>query len=226
MGLFLTLALVSKHIHFSSKEKLIISSHNKKEKILELDMNVSLAASKSTNGRQTISSMEMGIENPEIMIIKVEKKKSSQEKFNNFLSSISNVKSKKTKNLILDDNKNNKSAVNYKSNSINYNVLVKNKPKTPRKTNVSATELKKIVKKYNHKFQSCYEKALIKDELLSGKAIITLTFERSAIVDFKGIGLASSISFLKKCIKNESQKIRSSNHISGKKVRFSLFFNS
>ena len=217
----------SRYIYFDMSKHQVVKSEAE-EKIFEIELNADLKARPAMAVAANPRQMELGIENSEIMILKIRKKKSNKQKLDDFLASLTGNKLQKESRIIYD----NSSAVSNNigsgplSSSININALLGKNESVKEELNLSTDALRKMVKKHNHKFQGCYERALLKDELLSGKAIVTLTIGQKADVNFKGLGKTSSIDSLKSCLQRESSRIRMAQKVIGKKVRFSLFFNS
>ena len=114
-----------------------------------------------------------------------------------------------------------------KNERINYKKLFKKKFEKEKKSALlNQKQLRQKVVSHYPSFQVCYEKALLKDELLSGNAEVVLRIGAGGNVNFKGLGRKGSINELKSCLVGVGKKIKFEKVHLGKTVKFSLFFNS
>ena len=90
--------------------------------------------------------------------------------------------------------------------------------------------LRDLLAKNQKSYQTCYEKALLKDDLMSGVSGVVLTVQNGNLsaVDttFKGDGHKTAVEALDKCLIERSQHLNLK-HIAGShKVKFNLVFKS
>ncbi len=90
--------------------------------------------------------------------------------------------------------------------------------------------LRDLLQKNQKKYQTCYEKALLKDDLMSGVSGLVLTVHNGILnnVDttFKGDGHKEAVDTLGKCLVERSHSLNLK-HISGShKIKFNLVFKS
>ena len=88
--------------------------------------------------------------------------------------------------------------------------------------------LRELLQGNKRTFQGCYEKALLKDDLLSGVSSLQLKVNEGRLIDasstFKGDGHKSAVGALKECLKSQSKKLNLSKIKGAHKVKFNLVF--
>ena len=86
----------------------------------------------------------------------------------------------------------------------------------------------KVIDKHSFEFQDCYERALLKDESLSGKVIFLLKLNQSKVkkagLELKGEGNPPSRRELTRCLFQESKKLVFLNNKGNISIKFNLIF--
>jgi molecular chaperone DnaK (HSP70) len=93
-----------------------------------------------------------------------------------------------------------------------------------------AKGVRKLLEKNRKVYQRCYEKALLKDQLLNGVGKLTLKIVKGAITQvssiFNGDGHKSAVDSLISCLDSKSKKLRVATIKGSHKVKFNLVFKS
>jgi hypothetical protein len=91
-------------------------------------------------------------------------------------------------------------------------------------------ELRDILQKNQKRFQVCYEKALLKDDLISGVSSLMLMVKDGSLINisstFKGDGHKSAIGVLDNCLGKKSRSLKLSKIQGAHKIKFNLVFKS
>ncbi len=90
--------------------------------------------------------------------------------------------------------------------------------------------VRKILEKNRADYQSCYEKSLLKDQLLNGVGKLTIFIKQGKVANvesfFKGDGHQSAVKDLKDCLNLKSKRLKVSKIKGHHKVKFNLVFKS
>lgn len=90
--------------------------------------------------------------------------------------------------------------------------------------------VRKILEKNRAIYQACYEKALLKDQLLNGVGKLTIFINSGNVVKvqslFKGDGHKGAVSSLTDCLDSKSKRLNISKIKGHHKVKFNLMFKS
>ncbi len=93
-------------------------------------------------------------------------------------------------------------------------------------TQVNYGDIMKVIDKHNFQFQECYEKALLKDEKLSGKVIFLLKLNQSKVqkagLELKGKGNPMSRRELTRCLFRESKRLSFKKNTENISIKFNL----
>jgi hypothetical protein len=185
----------------------ISTQKQKQEQVFKLDLGASLALSGN-------SIKGLGVDNAEVYVLKVDKKKKG-------LSSLFNKLKNQKDGDALRIVKNNNNATSSKSLP-NYNAFLSSKEKTV----INQKAIRSMIHAKTHLFRGCYNRMLIKDGLLSGIATITISTKGTGSSIFKGVGRSKVIGELKTCLNSQVEKIDLSQINLNKGIRFSLNFSS
>ncbi len=94
--------------------------------------------------------------------------------------------------------------------------------------NVDYGRIMKVIDQHSFEFQECYEKALLRDENLSGKVIFLLKLAHSQVktagLELKGKGSPISRRELTRCLFQESKKLVFSDNKNNVTIKFNLIF--
>ena len=95
-------------------------------------------------------------------------------------------------------------------------------------TQVNYGDIMKVIDQHSFQFQECYEKALLKDEKLSGKVIFLLKLNHSKVqkagLDLKGNGNPISQRELTRCLFRESKSLLFLKNTKNISIKFNLIF--
>ena len=177
------------------------------EQVFKVDLQASVALNEN-------NIEGLGVNNAELYVIKVEKKKSG-------ISSLFDRIKKQTNKDVFKIKKSNQSIANSKSLP-NYNAFLSSSEKLQMNEKI----IRDLVSSKKHLFRGCYNRLLIKDGLLAGIATITISSGGKGKSQFKGIGRTKVIKELKSCLNTQVSKIDFSNIDMNKAIRFSLNFSS
>lgn len=179
------------------------------EKIFKVDLQSSLSL---MNSGKSIKGL--GIDNAEVYVLKMASdKKGVASLFDKLKNKISTAPMKIS---------NNTQASNHNISPPNYNAFLSQNEKQA----MNDEQLRAIINSNQSLFRGCYNKMLIKDNLLSGIATITIATNGRGSSTFKGVGRTKVINELKECLDNQASKIDLSKIDLTKAIRFSLNFSS
>lgn len=179
------------------------------EKMFKVDLQSTVALNNMDNNIEGL-----GVDNAEMYILKLERKKTG------LSSLLSKLKTQKNNKLFKVTNKNNVET----NNKIlpNYNAFLSREEKVA----MNEKMIKDLITSKKHLFKDCYNKMLLKDELLSGYATITISSLGRGHSIFKGVGRTKVVNELKNCLNSQVTKIDLSKIKITKVIRFSLNFSS
>lgn len=202
----------------------IITKNDEETFEVDLELSAQMMAQKQDQNQINMDASYLE-KNPDLIVMKIRSEKYiANSSFEDFLSKISSkqvfeqkVEKVNSKNTLVIAKSNT-------NNTVNYQALLSNKDYDDETLDTSA--LKGFIAKNQEVFQACYEKTLIKDQLLSGNASILLNIGKSAKVNFKGIGQAQYKKELEDCLSQKAVRINFPSQFRGNKVKFNLFFSS
>lgn len=179
------------------------------EQVFKVDLQASMALNNMENRIEGL-----GIDNADMYVIKVEKRKKG-------LSSLFSKLKKQNNKDVFKVVKS--SGVSSQNKSLpNYNAFLSQKEKLA----MNEKMIKDLISSKRHLFKGCYNRLLIKDGLLSGIATITIFSQGRGKSVFKGVGRTKVVNELKSCLNTQVTKIDLSNIKMNKAIRFSLNFSS
>lgn len=210
-----------------SRDDTTIIEENLETFDVDLELTTQIAA--ANNGESIQTDAAYLEDDPDLLMLKLKSPKYvSATDFNSFLKKMANkTGSGKSASTIQTQNISSTSTstqTNKAASTINYNALASNED--PDSQSLSHKELKQVVAKNYSVFQKCYEKSLVKDELLSGNASVILNIGKKANVSFKGVGQEKVKEELKRCISKKAIQLPFPKKLRGNKIKFSLYFNS
>ncbi len=204
------------------------SNENLKTFDVDLELSSQIHAS-NTEAQAAILDASYLETNPDLYILKIKSEKYvTASSLDNFLKKmavmkdglvISNASSIKTEQIDVYGKSETKT-----NTTVNYSALLEKENMDDQQ--VSHKDLKAVISNNYSIFKKCYEKSLIKDELLSGNATVILDIGKSASVTFKGVGQEQVKNEFKSCIESNAISIKFPSQHIGSRIKFSLFFNS
>lgn len=220
---YVCLAFTFPHLNFLSSAETNGKAQAETGEFFEID--IQSQAQQQLANTQMNQAGELYSENPDVYIFRYEKKKKkNSNSLDDFFEQLQGPQTKQKIQTV-----SHQAAAPIKINqkaSIDYSKLIKKKTVTKKVSKLDQKKLKSFIKSHQGKFQGCYEKALLKDELLAGNATIIAIPGGKSRSNFKGIGRQDSIQFLNQCLKQRANALNFDSSLRGNQIKFSIYFKS